>query len=111
VSGKERAKYVLVELHGKICGIHFGVRSMASKVLRVEFYWPTIRKDAKEFTKKCPECQKFSPVASLPSKELHSILPFWPFTTWAMDILDPFPQAKGQVKIMAVAVNYFYKVD
>jgi len=33
----------------------------------------------------------------------------WPFQTWGMDILGPFPLALGQLKFLVVAVDYFTK--
>ncbi|XP_015952451.1 uncharacterized protein LOC107476997 [Arachis duranensis] len=44
---------VLEEVHNGICGNHLGVRSLARKVIRAGFYWPTLQKDATEFIKKC----------------------------------------------------------
>nr|KYP57350.1 hypothetical protein KK1_003610 [Cajanus cajan] len=33
----------------------------------------------------------------------------WPFSRWGMDILGPFSPAKGQLKFLLVAINYFTK--
>ena len=33
----------------------------------------------------------------------------WPFYTWGVDILGPFPQARHQYKFLIVAVDYFTK--
>nr|KYP33430.1 Retrovirus-related Pol polyprotein from transposon opus [Cajanus cajan] len=41
--------------------------------------------------------------------ELHGISSPWPFAMWGMDILGPFPIAKGQCKFLLVAVDYFTK--
>jgi len=49
---QEQADYVLSELHRGICRMHSGARSMAVCVLRVGYYWPTIKRDAREYTKK-----------------------------------------------------------
>ena len=51
-----QADYILAELHRGICGMHSGMRSMVVRVLRVGYYWPTIKKDAQIYTKKCLEC-------------------------------------------------------
>lgn len=42
-------------------------------------------------------------------EELHSILPTWPFDMWGIEILGPFPMARGKVKFLLVAVGYFTK--
>jgi len=36
---------IMSELHEGICGSHVGRRSLASKVIRAGFYWPTVRED------------------------------------------------------------------
>ena len=104
-----QAQYVLEELHRGICGMHSGARSMAARALRAGYYWPTMKHDARELTKKCPECQKHGPLLLVPPEQLHSITDPWPFATWGMDILGPFPLAKGQVKFLIVAIDYFTK--
>ena len=45
VSGDECTR-IMVELHKGICGSHVGGRSLASKVVRAGFYWPTVREDS-----------------------------------------------------------------
>jgi len=44
VSGDE-CTWIMAELHEGICGSHVGGRSLASKVVRAGFYWPTVRQD------------------------------------------------------------------
>ena len=36
---------IMAELHEGICGSHVGGRSLASKVIRAGFFWPTVRED------------------------------------------------------------------
>nr|XP_025635638.1 uncharacterized protein LOC112729691 [Arachis hypogaea] len=52
-----RTTEVLKEVHNGICENHLGARSLARKVIRVGFYWPTLQKDATKFMKKCQPCQ------------------------------------------------------
>ncbi|XP_020551707.1 uncharacterized protein LOC110012430 [Sesamum indicum] len=49
---EERALYVMREIHEGSCGNHSGARSLAQKIIRQGFYWPTMAKDAKELVKK-----------------------------------------------------------
>ena len=42
----EEADYVMREVHEGICGNHSGARSLAHKLIRVGYYWPTMLKDA-----------------------------------------------------------------
>ncbi|KAJ0856311.1 putative ribonuclease H [Helianthus annuus] len=54
------AKEVLQDIHEGDCGNHAGGRSLFSKVLRTGYYWPTMRKDAAEYTRRCDACQRHS---------------------------------------------------
>jgi len=49
---KER---IMQEIHEGICGSHIGGRSLAMKVLRASFFWPTLKGDYAEY-KKCDRC-------------------------------------------------------
>ncbi|XP_052287276.1 uncharacterized protein LOC127898826 [Citrus sinensis] len=47
------ADYVLREVHEGICGNHSGGRSLAHKVLRQGYFWPTMHQDAQRKTRSC----------------------------------------------------------
>ncbi|XP_074342972.1 uncharacterized protein LOC141680732 [Apium graveolens] len=59
------------------------LKALAHKIIRKGYYWPTIHQDEIEFVKKCKECQLFNNV---------------PFAVWGIDIMGPFPQAKGDLR-------------
>ena len=88
---------VLEEIHGGICGNHLGARALAKKVLRAGFYWPTLQKEATEFVKTCPPCQKHANFHIAPPEELISVTSPWPFAKWGLGLLGPFPQGSRQV--------------
>ena len=88
---------------------HIGARTLAGKVLRQGYYWPTILKDATDLVKKCRICKKHAKISRLPSEPLTSITSPWPFQHWGLDILGPLPIGKGQCKFIIVAVDYFTK--
>ncbi|XP_074277286.1 uncharacterized protein LOC141600929 [Silene latifolia] len=52
----DEAKQVLQEVHDGYCDNHKGGRSLASKVLRTGYYWPTLRADCLEYCAKCEAC-------------------------------------------------------
>ncbi|XP_057421678.1 uncharacterized protein LOC130715576 [Lotus japonicus] len=56
---KEEADIIMFEVHEGVCASHVGGRSLVAKVLRVGFYWPTLRKDCMEYMKKCEKCQVY----------------------------------------------------
>ena len=55
------ALYVLAELHEGICGNHSGGRFMAHRAHSQGYYWPTMKKDAAAYVKKCDKCQRHAP--------------------------------------------------
>ena len=58
---KEDADYVLREVHEGVCGNHIGARTLAGKVLRQGYYWPTMLRDATELVRKCLVCHLQAP--------------------------------------------------
>jgi len=105
----EQAEYVTKELHEGICGLHCGARTMATKIYRVGYYWPSVREDCNRYVKACKKCQEFGSLNHIPAQELQGIISPWPFAKWGMDILGPFPLGQGQTKFMIVIVDYFTK--
>ena len=106
---EEVAKYILEEIHGGICGDHAGPRSLVNKVVRTGYFWPTMQVDAIKIVKRCDKCQRYGNVQRLPVEKLTTIASPWPFAQWRIDIVDPLPQGKGQVKFLLVAIDYFTK--
>jgi len=57
----------------------------------------------------CDKCQRFAAIQRVPSTTMTPIVSPFPFATWGMDILGPFPKATGQRRYLFVAVDYFTK--
>ena len=106
---EEEARYILEEIHAGVCGDHTGPRSLVNKVIRTGYFWPTMQVDAVEVIKRCNKCQRYGNVQQLPAEKLTTISSPWPFAQWGIDIVDPLPQGKGQVKFLLVAIDYFTK--
>ncbi|RVW69914.1 hypothetical protein CK203_059112 [Vitis vinifera] len=107
--GHSEAQYVLAELHEGICGNHSGGRSLAHRAHSQGYYWPTMKKDAAAYVKRCDKCQRYAPIPHMPSTTLKSISGPWPFAQWGMDIVGPLPAAPAQKKFLLVATDYFSK--
>nr|CAN64106.1 hypothetical protein VITISV_030643 [Vitis vinifera] len=71
------------------------------------YYWPTMKKDAAAYVKKCDKCQRHAPVPHMPFETLKLISSPWPFAQWRMDIVGPLPIATAQKKSLLVATDYF----
>ncbi|XP_074356164.1 uncharacterized protein LOC141695855 [Apium graveolens] len=54
----EKGNYILREVHEGICGNHLGGNSLAMKVLRQGYYWPTMKEDATNFVRAYDRCQQ-----------------------------------------------------
>ena len=39
---EEEAKYILKEIHERVCGDHASPKSLVSKVIRTGYFWPTM---------------------------------------------------------------------
>jgi len=82
---------IMVELHEGICGSHIGGQALSLKVVCVGYYWPTMKEDCMKFAQRCEQCQKLADWHHAPAEELWSIYSPWPFHTWGINILGPFP--------------------
>ncbi|XP_074346209.1 uncharacterized protein LOC141684979 [Apium graveolens] len=106
---KEEGNYIQREIHEGICGNHSGGSSLAMKVLRQGYYWPTMRGDAVNFVRACDRCQRFANYSSMPATLLTSMISPWPFAMWGIDLIGELPKARGDVKYAVVVVDYFTK--
>ncbi|KAJ3689619.1 hypothetical protein LUZ61_018783 [Rhynchospora tenuis] len=107
--GKVKAAELLSETHQGICGSHQRPRTLEKRIMRQGYYWPTLRKDAEDLVRRCAQCQFHARIDHKPPNKLKPITSPWSFDIWGMDILGPFPQAKGNLKFIVVAVEYFTK--
>ena len=105
----QQAYYIMRELHEGICDLHTGGHSLATKVVRLDYYWLTLKANTLNFTRKFRNCPKFAYVPHVPLDNLHNLSSPWPFAMWGMDILGPLPKAPRQVKFLMVTVDYFTK--
>ncbi|XP_075636756.1 uncharacterized protein LOC142608994 [Castanea sativa] len=86
----EEADYVMREVHEGVCGNHSGSWSLVHKLIRAEYYWPTMQKDAHTYVKACDKCQRFGNLIRQPTKELTPMMALWPFVQWGLDIMESF---------------------
>nr|XP_017245494.1 PREDICTED: uncharacterized protein LOC108217161 [Daucus carota subsp. sativus] len=94
----EECNYILREVHEGICGNHSGGSSLALKILRQGYYWPTMRSEASKFVQACDKCQRFATYSSRPAASLTPLLSPWPFALWGIDLIGELPKAKGGVR-------------
>nr|KYP38666.1 Transposon Ty3-I Gag-Pol polyprotein [Cajanus cajan] len=66
----DQAQYVIREIHEGICGTHSGGRTLATKVVRAGYYWPTLVADCSKFVQQCNPCQQHGPLMHQPPEGL-----------------------------------------
>jgi len=104
----EKARKVMEEVHSGSCGNHSGGRSLAVKIKRHGYYWPTMIRDCEKFARKCEKCQRHAPTIRQPAEVLSSITSPYPFMRWAMDIVGPLHNSK-QKRFLLVLTDFFSK--
>nr|XP_009392748.1 PREDICTED: uncharacterized protein LOC103978625 [Musa acuminata subsp. malaccensis] len=92
----DEAKAVLAEVHKGICGEHIVARTLAYKILRQGYYWPTMSRDARIYVRWCVPCQRHARTPRQPTVPLSPIDCAWSFAQWGLDLFSPFPPASGQ---------------
>ncbi|XP_022014583.1 uncharacterized protein LOC110914071 [Helianthus annuus] len=106
---KTDAQYLVREIHEGLCGIHAGPRMVVEKIMSAGYYWPGMHVDAVELLRKCAACQRHAPKTLRPKNPLVPVTSAWPFQQWGIDLVGPFPDAPGVVKVIIVAFDYFTK--
>ncbi|XP_025664415.1 uncharacterized protein [Arachis hypogaea] len=101
----DQTDYVLREVHEGCCGHHIGGRSLARKIIRAGYYWPTMMSDAQEFVKKCKKCQ----LPQSASRGTQSNVGPPTFRLVGSRPPGPISPGPGQVKYLIVAIDYFTK--
>ncbi|GKV35898.1 hypothetical protein SLEP1_g44100 [Rubroshorea leprosula] len=102
-------EYVVRKVHEGVCGTHIGGKTLAQKLLRHGYYWPTMVEDAQSYVRKCLTCQFNADDIHMPGEMLSSLTSPWPFAQWGVDLLGPFIKGKGGCTFLVVAVDYFTK--
>ncbi|KAG7530117.1 Integrase catalytic core [Arabidopsis thaliana x Arabidopsis arenosa] len=85
------------------------VSSLAFKVKRYGYFWPTLIADCEEYARKCEQCQKHAPSIHQPTELLSSVSSPYPFMKWSMDIIGPLHVSTRGVKFVLVLTDYFSK--
>lgn len=107
---KEKSMEVRNQFHSSICGGHHYWKTIAHKILRAGYCWPTLFSDVFSFIKSCDSWQRFEgkqQLKSLPLKPIHACGPFW---QWGLDFIGEInPHSCGQHRWILVSIDYFNK--
>lgn len=69
----------------------FDTKLYKKKILRADYYWPTIETDTTNYVRKCERCQKCRDIQHAPANELHHLASPWPLLWWGIDIQGHLP--------------------
>jgi len=69
---------------------------MTMRVLRANYYWPSLRVNCVDFVKRWKNFQEHGPLLYLHPHDLQNINSPWTFALWGMDIVRPFLPALGK---------------
>ena len=82
---QEQGQVLLRDIHEGTCSSHVASRSLAGKVFRHGFYWPTVLSDAEQLVKTCEARQYYSKNIHQPAQALQPIPISWPFAVWGLE--------------------------
>ncbi|KAK0583648.1 hypothetical protein LWI29_000919 [Acer saccharum] len=85
----EEADQILKDVHSSVCGNHTKGKSLAHKIFKQGFYWPTLFVEAQRFAENCETCQRIANDIRQPPEPLRSLTSPWPFAMWGLDHIGP----------------------
>jgi hypothetical protein len=84
---ENESKQVTTDMHRGVCGGHQHWKATTLKILRAEYYWPTLFSDVFTTVRACNECQNFAGKKKLLSLPLKPITSSGPFQQWGLDFI------------------------
>ena len=97
---------ILHACHNEPFGGHFTTKSTALKILKTSYYWPTLHKDAANYTRKCDKSQRMGQPIRTDEMPLNPQMALTPFDKWGMDFIGPIdPPSNGKSYIL-VCIDY-----
>jgi len=106
------AWHIIEAAHSGACGGHVNSQMLAKKIIRMEYYWPTMEEDCAIYVRRCIKCQIHVDKIHAPASSLHPMTSPWPFSMWAFDIVCPLGDAYAETKkksFILTAIEYFTK--
>ncbi|XP_071727716.1 uncharacterized protein [Rutidosis leptorrhynchoides] len=110
-SGKREARVVRERAPMYIIqnDILYRYKTIAAKIMRMGYFWPSLYRDVAKIVKRCKSCQRHAPQNRMPRRDTILVNSPWPFNKWTIHIIGPFSAGPGNVKFLIVAIDYFIK--
>ncbi|XP_071738840.1 uncharacterized protein [Rutidosis leptorrhynchoides] len=103
--GPIEAEMIVNEVHSGSCALHSGYKTIAARIMRMGYFWPSLYRYVAKIVKRCKSCQRFGIPRELVSDNGAQIAKD-PFKTWCTDlnIIQKFtsvahPQANGLCEV------------
>ena len=94
-------------LSSPVGGHHSDIRT-AHKIVKCDYYWPTIHQDAHEFAKACDRSQRDGGISRRQELPLNPIYVIESFDVWDIDFIGPLVSSR-EMKYILVEVYYVSK--
>jgi hypothetical protein len=108
----EDEKKVLREIHHGPASGHFAGNTTTHKILRSNYYWPTLFRDAHTYARNCKTCEMST------KREKREVVPLQlvnisrPFEQWGLDFIgEIIPNYSKQHKYILTTTKYFMKLE
>ncbi|XP_071688936.1 uncharacterized protein [Rutidosis leptorrhynchoides] len=83
--GQIEAEMIVDEVHNGSCALHSGYKTIAAKIMRMGYFWPSLYRDVVKIVKRCKSYQRFGIPRELVSDNDAQIAKD-PFKTWCIDL-------------------------
>jgi hypothetical protein len=105
----EEGRVILHDIHAGVYGSHACTKSLVGKTYWQGFFWPTSMSDVDSIICHCEGYQVFAHQKHVLSHQLQTIHITWHFSTWGLNLVNPFKKAKGAFIHIFIAVDKFTK--
>lgn len=100
---------ILKDFHDEPRGGHFANRKIAYKVLLLWYHWSSLFKNAKEYVKRCDNCQRMGKPVPSDEMPLQPRVLIEPFEKWALEFVGPINPPWRQKKYILICTDYVTK--
>jgi hypothetical protein len=85
--------------------------STAQKIIRANYFWPTLFHDCIHTMKRHDKCQLYAHKSRAQPALLHLVITVGPFCKWGIDLMTCNPPSSNGHKYIIMVVDYFTKWD
>ena len=86
---------------------------LAKKILRQDYYYPSMEEDCIKFVRHYEKCQLYADKIHALASSLHPLSSPWPFSMWAFDVVGPLSETATETpkrkSFILTATEYYTK--